>query len=217
VSEFSFSQSPEDEDPYAGDLGLTADPYGGDLGLTDDQWHNLQMDYYYRDVEPDEGSVEAAAFRYLDACAREDIDRKWRAEELDQAYARYVSRPFPGGPLTACLTSREAAELAAALRRGEQAASLAQRDLNWRSALHASRAHMADEIEGLASDVTAETIISGLRPPGESLQEFRDRCWRESARVPDTSCFAELLEPVIDPPDVPPWGEPRWTEPEAEP
>jgi hypothetical protein len=75
---------------------------------------------------------------------------------------------------------------------------------------------MGREIEGIYDDVMAETIISRLRPPGETLDQFRDRSWREPPRLPDTSTFPRPLQPIIEP-NVPPWAEPPWAEPEAEP
>ena len=38
-----------------------------DLGLTHDEWHDIAMDYYFSNTEPAEGSVEAEAFKRLDA------------------------------------------------------------------------------------------------------------------------------------------------------
>jgi hypothetical protein len=49
-----------------------------------------------------------------------------------------------------------------------------------------------------AADVWSENIISGLRQPGETLDEFRQSSWREPPRLPDTSGFARLLQAAID-------------------
>ena len=66
-----------------------------DLGLTDGDWAALQFAYNYGTLEPVEGSVEAEAFRRMDAWNRQEA-RRVRQEELDAA----SQQPFPGGPLT---------------------------------------------------------------------------------------------------------------------
>jgi hypothetical protein len=179
-----------------------------DLGLTDDQWHNLRLDYYFGNTEPLEGSVEAKAFRYLDAFHRKDAGRRARAEERNEACERYINRPFPGGPLTARLTSREAAELAVTLTRGHQAARREQRAAAWGSPEYSSYEDIAWEITEAATDVWSQTIISGRRQPGETLDEFRQRSRREPSRLPDTSHFTRLLQPSIDLPIVSPSARP---------
>jgi hypothetical protein len=67
-----------------------------DLGLTDGDWATLQFAYNYGTMDPAEGSVEAEAFRRMDAWNRQEAARRGRQEELDAA----DSQPFPGGPLT---------------------------------------------------------------------------------------------------------------------
>jgi hypothetical protein len=101
--------------------------------------------------------------------------------------------------------------------RGHQAARRAPRDIDWQSPRHSSYQDMGREIQNTAADVMAETIIAGLREPGETLGEFRDHAWREPARLPDTSRFRQLGRSAIRPPDAALWVEPPWAEPEAEP
>jgi hypothetical protein len=67
-----------------------------DLGLTDGDWAALQFAYNYGTLEPVEGSVEAEAFRRMDAWNRHEAARRARQEELDAA----SQQPFPGGPVT---------------------------------------------------------------------------------------------------------------------
>ena len=67
-----------------------------DLGLTDGDWAALQFAYNYGTMEPAEGSVEAEAFRRMDAWNRQEAARRARQEELDAA----SPQPFPGGPVT---------------------------------------------------------------------------------------------------------------------
>jgi hypothetical protein len=67
-----------------------------DLGLTDGDWAALQFAYNYGTLEPVEGSVEAEAFRRMDAWNRQEAARRVRQEELDAA----SQQPLPGGPLT---------------------------------------------------------------------------------------------------------------------
>lgn len=75
-----------------GDAGGPRD----DLGLTDGGWAALQFAYNYGTMEPAEGSVEAEAFRRMDAWNRQEAARRARQEELDAA----SRQPFPGGPVT---------------------------------------------------------------------------------------------------------------------
>jgi hypothetical protein len=66
-----------------------------DLGLTYGDWAALQFACSYGTLEPVEGSVEAEAFRRMDAWNRQEAAQWARQEEPGAA----GQRPFPGGPL----------------------------------------------------------------------------------------------------------------------
>jgi hypothetical protein len=51
------------------------------------------------------------------------------------------------------------------------------------------------EIEDTLEDVEAETIVSGLRDPLETIDEFRQRAEREPDQVADAAAFSSLREP----------------------
>jgi hypothetical protein len=51
------------------------------------------------------------------------------------------------------------------------------------------------EIEDTLEDVEAETIVSGLRDPLETIDEFRQRAEREPDQVPGAAAFSGLREP----------------------
>ena len=82
-----------------------------------------------REPEPSgDASVRAGPWKALTPAETEAFnarsrDRVRRVREAadDAAWRHYAERPFPGGPLTADLTSREAAELSGKLARGWQA------------------------------------------------------------------------------------------------
>jgi hypothetical protein len=59
----------------------------GDLGLSTGQWHDLAIAYNYGLIEPAEGTVEAEAFRRMDAYARQEAIRAAQAENEPQAEA----------------------------------------------------------------------------------------------------------------------------------
>jgi hypothetical protein len=51
------------------------------------------------------------------------------------------------------------------------------------------------ELEDTINDLEAETIVSGLRGPLETLDEFTQRAARERGRAADTAVFSGLPEP----------------------
>jgi hypothetical protein len=59
----------------------------GDLGLSAGQWHDLAVAYNYGLIEPAEGTVEAEAFRLMDAYARQEATRAAQADNEPQAEA----------------------------------------------------------------------------------------------------------------------------------
>jgi hypothetical protein len=65
-------------------------PEVDDLGLTPDEWMDLQLAYNFGLLEPQEGTVEAEAFRRMDAFARSEVDRIAKADAADRAYAAWA-------------------------------------------------------------------------------------------------------------------------------
>jgi hypothetical protein len=64
----------------------TQDPEVDDLGLTSEEWQDLQFAYNYGTIEPAAGTVEAEAFRQMDAYARREVERVAAAEAADEAW-----------------------------------------------------------------------------------------------------------------------------------
>ena len=125
-----------------------------------------------------------------------DQVRRVREAAGDAAWQRYAERPFPGGPLTAGLTSREAAELSGKLARGWHALWDTKPDAEeWDTPEAGAHAGAMWEIEDTLDDVEAETIVAGLREPLETIDEFRKRTAREPDRVADAAAFSGLREP----------------------
>jgi hypothetical protein len=139
-----------------------------DLGLTDDEWHDLQIAYKFGTMEPAEGTVEAEAFARITEYILRDLDRARAARAADDAYERTRKQPFPGGPLTAGLTSREAVELCDRLSRWYVKAD---RAVDVRDVRSPAR-EMAHEFFELYRDVDAEVVVSGTRGPLESEAAF---------------------------------------------
>ena len=136
--------------------------------------------------------AETEAFN---ATSRDQV-RRVREAAGDAAWRRYAERPFPGGPLTAGLTSREAAELSGKLASGWQALWDTQPDPEeWHTPEAGAHAGAMWEIEDTLDDVEAETIVAGLREPLETSDEFRKRTEREPGPVADAAAFSGLGEP----------------------
>jgi hypothetical protein len=66
-------------------------------------------------------ALTRAEIEAINAIPRDQVRRVHEAAGDAAWQQRYAERPFPGGPLTAGLTSREAAELSGKLARGWQA------------------------------------------------------------------------------------------------
>jgi len=61
-------------------------PQADDLGLTSEDWQDLQFAYNYGTIDPAPGTVEAEAFRQMDAYARREVERVVAAEAADEAW-----------------------------------------------------------------------------------------------------------------------------------
>jgi hypothetical protein len=143
-------------------------PAVDDLGLTADEWHDLQMAYKFGTMEPAEGTVEAQAFARMTDYTRRDFDRARAGRAADDAYDRTRKQAFPGGPLTAGLTSREAIELCERLAGWYVKADRAVDVRDIRSPAR----EMARELFDLYRDADAEVVVSGTRGPLESEATF---------------------------------------------
>jgi hypothetical protein len=143
-------------------------PAVDDLGLTADERHDLQVAYQFGTMEPAEGTVEAQAFARMADYTRRDFDRASAGRAADEAYERTRKQPFPGGPLTVGLTSRESIELCERLARWYVKAD---RAVDVRSIRSPAR-EMARELFDLYKDVDAEVVVSGTRGPLESEATF---------------------------------------------
>jgi len=62
-----------------------------ELGLTSEDWQDLQFAYSFGMIDPAPGTVEAEAFRQMDAYARREVERVAAAEAADEAWR--ASRP----------------------------------------------------------------------------------------------------------------------------
>ena len=62
-----------------------------DLGLTSEDWQDLQSAYNFGTIDPAPGTVQAEAFRQMDAYARHDVEHVAAAEAADEAWQ--ASRP----------------------------------------------------------------------------------------------------------------------------
>ena len=62
-----------------------------DLGLTSEDWQDLQVACNFGTIDPAPGTVEAEAFRQMDAYARREVERVAAAEAADEAWR--ASRP----------------------------------------------------------------------------------------------------------------------------
>ena len=56
-----------------------------DLDLTSEDWQDLQVAYNFGTIDPAPGTVEAEAFRQMDAYARREVERV-AAEAADEAW-----------------------------------------------------------------------------------------------------------------------------------
>jgi hypothetical protein len=63
-------------------------PEAGDLGLSDAEWDDRHLAYNFGLIEPNEGTVEAAAFQQMDEFARQEAERIAAADARDAEYHR---------------------------------------------------------------------------------------------------------------------------------
>jgi hypothetical protein len=56
-------------------------------GLTAEDWRDLQFAYNFGLLDPEPGSVEAAAFAEMDAYSRAEVARVAGEDEADRAYS----------------------------------------------------------------------------------------------------------------------------------
>jgi hypothetical protein len=68
-----------------------------DLGLTHEEWMDLRFAYNYGTIDPEPGTIEAAAFAQMDQYARREVERA-AAEAADEAWraSRRGSAPQAG-------------------------------------------------------------------------------------------------------------------------
>ena len=85
-----------------------------------------------------------------------------------------------GSTITHNLTPTEAASLLAKLEEGHEAAWRSTKEAPQESAEHRSRFQNAAEVDGVFRDILWETLDSGLRRPGESVQQFASRAQAEA-------------------------------------
>src|SRR5215469_15669288 len=81
------------------------------------------------------------------------------------------------------MTPIEAANLLAKLEEGHQAAWRSTHEARWRSAEYDSRFHNAAEVDGVFRDVMWETVESGMRHPGEPVEQFAQRAEAEARQA----------------------------------
>ena len=62
-----------------------------DLGLTSEDWQDLQVAYNFGTIDAAPGTVQAEAFRQMDAYARREVEHVAAAEAADEAWR--ASRP----------------------------------------------------------------------------------------------------------------------------
>jgi hypothetical protein len=86
--------------------------------------------------------------------------------------------------ITKDLTPAEAASLLAKLEEGHQAAWWSTHEALRGSAKYESRFQNAAEVDGVFRDLLWETLESGMRRPGETVEQFAERVDRE-ARLAD--------------------------------
>lgn len=157
----------------------------GDLGLTRDDWDSLQIAYNFGTIEPAEGTVEAEAFKRMTEYAHRDFDRVHEARERDHSYARFLKKPFPGGPITAGLANHEAAELSGRLYSAHAKAVKAEHEADWQSGQREQFGELDREAWDVYVDVEAEQVVSGIRRGGETQREFSERVAPEEPQLLD--------------------------------
>jgi hypothetical protein len=99
--------------------------------------------------------------------------------------------------ITKDMTPIEAANLLAKLEEGHQAAWRSTHETRWRSAEYDSRFHNAAEVDGVFRDVMWETFESGMRHPGEPVEQFAQRAEAEARQAAAGSANAETADDAV--------------------
>jgi hypothetical protein len=118
--------------------------------------------------------------------------------------------------ITAGLNAVEAAELLGKLERGHQEAYRVQKTY-WRTPEWTSRKAMSEELNAQSVEAHWATFESGLRKPGETVEQFATRARHEAEMAPELKC-PECGEPALSKPttDLVPWEahgleHPQWS------
>jgi len=97
--------------------------------------------------------------------------------------------------ITKDMTPAEAANLLTKLEEGNQAAWLSTREMSWQDPGYQARFQNAAEIDRVFRDLMQETVESGMRRPGEPVEEFAERAgseaWLADAREPGAESTAD--------------------------
>ena len=97
--------------------------------------------------------------------------------------------------ITKDMTPTEAANLLVKLEEGNQAAWLSTREMSWQDPGYQARFQNAAEIDRVFRDLMQETVESGMRRPGEPVEEFAERAgseaWLADAREPGAETIAD--------------------------
>ena len=99
--------------------------------------------------------------------------------------------------ITKDMTPIEAANLLAKLEEGHQAAWRSTHEARWRSAEYDSRFHNAAEVDGVFRDVMWETVESGMRHPGEPIEQFAQRAEAEARQAEAGSANVETADNTV--------------------
>jgi hypothetical protein len=97
--------------------------------------------------------------------------------------------------ITNDMTPAEAANLLTKLEEGNQAAWLSTREMSWQDPEYQARFQNAAEIDRVFRDLMQETVESGMRRPGEPVEEFAERAgseaWLADEREPSAETTAD--------------------------
>jgi hypothetical protein len=105
--------------------------------------------------------------------------------------------------ITTDMTPVEAANLLVKLEEGHQAAWLSPREVPWQSAEYHARFQNAAEVDDVFRDVMWETLETGMRCPGEPVEEFAERAESEAILAAAHKAGAEQsADPVIEQADA---------------
>jgi hypothetical protein len=99
--------------------------------------------------------------------------------------------------ITAGLTPVEAAELLGRLERGHQKAYQVAREF-WRTPEWKTRKAMSEELDAQSVDALWAIYGSGIRQPGETLEEFTARARREAEPTDETQLAGDMTQEQRD-------------------